>query len=52
MSATVEIPQELEERLDIYLFLKEKGLTLDEIAFIAQHKESWPELLTIAKPEA
>ncbi|GAF81583.1 unnamed protein product [marine sediment metagenome] len=37
------ITHKLEKRLKVYLYLKEKGLTLDEIAFLAQ--ESWPEML-------
>lgn len=37
------ITPELEKRLEAYLYLKDKGLTLEEVCFLAQ--EYWPKII-------
>ncbi len=49
---TIKIPQELENRIAIYLLLKEKGLDLEEIAFLAQSQASFPALLNSITKDA
>ena len=43
--------QELERRLSTYLYLKGKGLTLEEIRFLSATEDAFPQILKLKTDE-